>query len=78
MDSCSFKFHRWKCKTSNMNVNEKQGSRLVAARVCVEFEFIKLTKEMDAFVKMWGINDVLCSVDEASLVFLFVLTVRVK
>lgn len=41
-----------------MNVNEKQGSRLVAARVCVEFEFIKLTKEMDAFVKMWGINDV--------------------
>ena len=41
---------------------------LLSARLRVEFEFYRRTKKTEAFVNIWGVQDVLCSVRENSLV----------
>lgn len=44
---------------------------MLAARLRVEFEFYRLINKSDIFVNLWGVQDVLCSVVENSLVLNF-------
>ena len=66
----------WLSRKNKINGLQKEDAavifqRHVIARVRVEFEFFKLTRNVEVFVNKWDIDNVLCSVDEASLVFPF-------
>jgi len=36
---------------------------LIATRIKAEFAYFKLMNNMDTFIEIWALNDVLCSVD---------------
>lgn len=36
---------------------------LIATRIKAEFAYFKLMNDMDKFIEIWALNDVLCSVD---------------
>lgn len=40
---------------------------LLAAKLRVEFGFYKLTQQMEVFINIWVVNNVLCSIREDSL-----------
>lgn len=46
-------------------------SGMLTARLTVDFQFYRLTNKIDTFVKLWGVQGVLCSVMENSLVLNF-------
>ena len=43
----------------------------VAARLKIEFAYYKMISCLEEFAETWGQRDVLCSVDQESLVLLF-------
>ena len=47
---------------------EVMAKGLVAARLKIEFAYYKMISCLELFAEMWGQGDVLCSVDQESLV----------
>lgn len=44
-------------------------SRMVKARISIDFRFYKEMQDLDQFIQIWAEGDVLCSVEQNQLVF---------
>lgn len=44
---------------------------LVAARLKIEFTYYKMVADLEEFVSVWGVGDVLCNIADDSLVLSF-------
>ncbi len=41
-----------------------KGRILIANRIKTEFAYFKLTNNLDRFIEIWALNNVLCTVDD--------------
>jgi len=44
---------------------------MVKGRIKIEFSYYKLINDVERFLRIWGINEVLCVFDDADLLFTF-------